>query len=289
MFKKFQYFRPETFAEAFALLTGNEDVQVLAGGTDLLLNLREESTPDKVVVDIKKLPGLSGIEEREDYFAVGALTTIRELQLSQVIKEEYTALWNAATEFGCLEIRNRATLGGNIVHASPGAESGTPLFAYEAEVEVVGPEGSRRLSIADFWQDVGRVDLRKGEILARILLPRYQAMKSSYHRLSRVKGMDLAILGATVVAVNPDQPADREIRVALGAVARTPYRNQEVEEMLSHRKLDQATMEKAKKKLSASIAPRASSLRAKPPYKKAMVGALTEKCLQDLSLLEGGA
>lgn len=288
MFKRFRYSRPETLEEAFELLLNNEDTRILAGGTDLLLDLREESSPDRLVIDIKKIKELQGIEEGEKYVAIGALTTIRSIQQSDLIKEKYTALWNAASSFGCLEIRNRATIGGNIVHASPGAETGTPLFAFEAEVEVFGPNGKRRLPITEFWQDVGRVDLKKGEILGRILLPKYENMLSCYHRLSRVKGMDLAILGVTVAVLNPDNTSEREVRVAMGAVARTPYRNQEVEEMLSHTVIDKELMQAVKVKLAESIAPRASSLRAKPPYKKAMVGNLTEKCLQELGILKEG-
>jgi len=286
MLNSFDYLCPQNTEEAIQLLLDNQGAEILAGGTDLLLELREKSTPDKILIDIKKCADLKGIEEQDDFLSIGALTTIREIQLSKLIEEEYKALRNAADVFGCLEIRNRATIGGNIVHASPGAEYGTPLFGFEAEVEIAGPKGSRVMPINKFWLDLARVDLKKGEILKRILLPKIDAQISSgYLRLSRIKGMDLASLGVSVVVINPGQADKREIRVAMAAVQRTPYRNSEVEELLSFKEIDSSLIERAKQKLAASIAPRESSLRAKPAYKKAMVGALMEKILKNLKVV----
>lgn len=286
MLNSFDYLCPKNTEEAIQLLLDNQGAEILAGGTDLLPELKGKSTPDKVLIDIKKCADLKGIEEQDDSLSIGALTTIREIQQSQIIEEKYKALRDGADVFGCLEIRNRATIGGNIVHASPGAEYGTPLFCFEAQVEIAGPNGSRVMPIDRFWFDLGRVELKKGEILKRVLLPRIDGQVSSgYQRLSRVKGMDLASLGVSVVVVNPGQADKREIRVAMAAVQRTPYRNREVEELLSHKEIDQNLIEKAKAKLSASIAPRESSLRAKPAYKKAMVGVLMEKILRNLQII----
>jgi len=282
MLNSFDYLCPKNTEEAIQLLLDNQGSQILAGGTDLLLELREKSAPDKVLIDIKKCTDLQGIEEQDDFLSIGALTTIREIQQCKIIKEEYKALRDGADVFGCLEIRNRATIGGNIVHASPGAEYGTPLFAFKARVEITGPNGSIVMPIDRFWFDLGRVELKKGEILKRILLPRIDAqVLSGYLRLSRVKGMDLASLGVSVVVINHGQPDKREIRVAMAAVKRTPYRNREVEELLSFKEIDLNLIERAKQKLAASIAPRESSLRAKPGYKKAMVGTIMEKILRN--------
>ncbi|MQY76686.1 MAG: hypothetical protein GH155_03565 [Spirochaeta sp.] len=285
MLNRFDYLCPENTEKAIQLLLDNPGAEILAGGTDLLLELREKSTPDKVLIDIKKCADLQGIEEQDDFISIGALTTIREIRSSKIIKQEYKALRDAADVFGCLEIRNRATIGGNIVNASPGAEYGTPLFAFEAEVEITGPNGSRVVPIDKFWFDLARVDLKKGEILKRILIPRIESqVLSGYLRLSRVKGMDLASLGVSVVVMDPGQVDKREIRVAMAAVQRTPYRNSEVEKLLSHKEIDPNLIEEAKAGLAASIAPRESSLRAKPAYKKAMVGTLMEKILKSLKV-----
>jgi CO/xanthine dehydrogenase FAD-binding subunit len=259
----------------------------LAGGTDLLLELRGTAGPRKFIVDIKGCPGLKGIEQRDEVCSIGALTTIQELIESELIRERYRALWDAAKVFGCYEIRNRATIGGNVVHASPGAESGTPLFAFDAQVEIAGPAGSRTMPIGEFWLDAGRVRLAKGEILKTVLLPVFEReVKSGYERISRTKGMDLASLGVTVVVLSPHAPAEREVRVAMAAVERTPSRNHEVEKLLSHRRLDAEVMDRAKRLMAESIHPRDTSIRAKPAYKRAMVGNLTERILDELSLME---
>ncbi len=286
MLNSFDYLCPKNTQEAIQLLLDNQGGEILAGGTDLLPELKDKSTTDKVLIDIKKCSDLQGIEKQDDFLSIGALTTIREIRLSNIIKEKYKALRDAADVFGCLEIRNRATIGGNIVHASPGAEYGTPLFCFEAQVEIAGPNGSRVMPIDSFWFDLGRVELKKGEILKRILLPKIDSqVPSGYLRLSRVKGMDLASLGVSVVVINPGQADKREIRVAMAAVQRTPYRNSAVEELLSFKGIDSNLIEKAKQMLAASIAPRESSLRAKPAYKKAMVGVLMEKILKNLHIL----
>ncbi len=286
MFRRFDYVRPANLAEAVKILTANPNAQPLAGGTDLLLELRERTTADRLLVDIKHCSELEGIERRGEHLFIGALTTVQALAESEELHSHYRALWDAAKVFGCYEIRNRATIGGNVVHASPGAESGTPLFAFDAQVEIAGPAGTRLLPVAEFWTDAGRVSLEPGELLKGILLPVFEVpVESRYHRISRTKGMDLAALGVSVVVLSPNDPAAREIRVAMAAVERTPYRNREVENALSHCVLDDAVLESAKRLMAESIHPRESSLRAKPPYKRAMVGSLTERILGELSLL----
>lgn len=286
MFRQFDYVRPESLSEAVEILASNPNAQPLAGGTDLLLELRERTTADRLLVDIKHCSALAGIERRGEHFFIGALTTIQELAESEELRSHYRALWDAAKVFGCYEIRNRATIGGNIVHASPGAESGTPLFAFDARVELAGPGGTRSLPVGEFWKDAGRVSLEPGEVLKGILLPVFEVpVESRYRRISRTKGMDLAALGVSVVVLSPHDPPEREIRVAMAAVERTPYRNREVEASLSHRLLDAAVLDSAKKLMAESIHPRESSLRAKPPYKRAMVGSLTERIIDELSLL----
>jgi len=285
MFRRFEYVSPLNLQEAIQTLTKHEQAVVFAGGTDLLPGLRLKSGSKKLLVDIKRCPELKGVKEEQDHLSIGALTTIREIQQNQLIKEKYRALWDAANVFGCLEIRNRATVGGNIVHASPGAESGTPLFAFEAEVEITGLQERRVVPIREFWLDAGKVDLGSGEIVSRILLPKHEReVDSRYARVSRVKGMDLAALGITVVVIDPGSPDTREIRVALSAVERTPYRNSEAEAILSHRELDDSIIAFAKERLIESIHPRETSLRAGPEYKRAMVGNLLERLLKEMGV-----
>ena len=287
MFRRFEYVLVSKASEAMGILASRPQAEVLAGGTDLLLRLREESAPGKLLVDIKRCSGLRGIEVREEGLFIGALTTIREIHESDEIRMRYRALWDAAKVFGCYEIRNRATIGGNVVHASPGAECGTPLFAFEAGVEVIGPSGARVVPIAEFWYDAGRVHLAPGEIVSGFLLPKQQRpVDSRYLRISRTKGMDLAALGVTVVVVAPREPAEREVRLAMAAVERVPYRSREVEAHLSRRSIDGRVLDEAKELMASIIHPRESSIRATPAYKRAMVGNLAELILVELGVTE---
>ena len=287
MYRRLDYVAPERTDEVFSALAGNAGAQVLAGGTDLLLELREEVPEDTLLVDIKRCEGaLRGVEERGDGSVwIGALSTIRDLQESELLRSRYPALTDAADLFGCLEIRYRATIGGNVAHASPGAEYGTPLFVYEAEAEIAGPNGRRTVPIAEFWQDVGKTSLQRGEILSGFVLPPLpETARSRYERISRTKGMDLAAMGVTILVLDPGDDERRTLRIALGAVERTPVRMEAAERALSGKKIDKELMEKVTREMSGAIHPRATSLRAGPEYKKAMAGILTERILHDFGL-----
>ena len=170
-----------------------------------------------------------------------------------------------------------------MVNASPGAESGSPLAVLEAQVVLKGRQGERQVSIRDFWQGVGKTDLAPGELLVRIVIPRLpKGSRSTYLRRSRVQGMDLASVNAAVVVINPQLPASREIRVALGAVAPTPIRAREIETLLRGQEITSSLLSQMREKIQEGLAPRATSLRATPGYKKEMVGVLTEMALEVL-------
>ncbi len=279
MFSPFEYKRPETIEEVFELLNQNDNSQIVAGGTDLLVKLREaESSPD-FLIDIKELDELKGIEQENNEIKIGALTTITEIKENKLIKDKLYALYQAASEFGCYEIRNRATIGGNVVHASPGAEYGVPLFALEAEVEVVGQNGIKRLPIEEFWYDVGRVKL-DNELLKSIIINIDKNEKSSYHRLSRVEGMDLAVVNTALV-----KRSDNKYRSYFGTVARTPYQNKKIDAILSKENFNKKSFKKIQDIINESVSPRSSSLRASPEYKKRMVVSLLKKCLRDIGEL----
>lgn len=286
MFRRFDYVRVSKTSEAIGILASKPQARVLAGGTDLLLRMRDQAAPGTVLVDLKGCSHLRGIETRTGGLFIGALTTINEILENREVRERFRALWDAASVFGCYEIRNRATIGGNVVHASPGAESGTPLFVFEASVEIEGPSGVRSLPVREFWRDAGKVGLEPGEIVTGFLLPgQPHDIVSRYRRISRTKGMDLASLGVSVAVLEPGDPARREVRVAMAAVERVPYRSAEVEYLLSRTPLDEDIVAEARGLMASSIHPRDTSIRAKPEYKRAMVGRLTEDILVELGLI----
>ena len=279
MFSPFEYVKAENLEEVFEILEENDDAQIIAGGTDLLVKLREAKRSPKTLIDIKELEELKGIKKEKNKIKIGALTTITELKNSELIKNELFALYQAASDFGCYEIRNRATIGGNIVHASPGAEFGVTVFALDAKVEVVGQDGIKEYPIDEFWYDVGKVKL-KNELLKSIIIDIEENTKSSYHRLSRVDGMDLAVVNTALA-----KKSDGSYKSYFGTVARTPYRNKEIDKLLNDNNYTNETFKKIQKIVDENVSPRASSLRASPEYKKKMVVGLLKRCLRDIGEL----
>ncbi|MDZ7673034.1 MAG: xanthine dehydrogenase family protein subunit M [Halanaerobiales bacterium] len=279
MFSPFEYVKAENLEEVFELLDKNDDAQIIAGGTDLLVKLREAKSSPETLIDIKGLEELKGIKKEGNKVKIGALTTITELKNSELIKNELFSLYQAASEFGCYEIRNRATIGGNIVHASPGAEFGVTVFALDAKVEVVGQDGIKEYPIDEFWYDVGKVKL-KNELLKSIIIDIEENTKSSYHRLSRVDGMDLAVVNTALA-----KKSDGSYKSYFGTVARTPYRNEEIDQLLNDNNYTNETFKEIQKIVDENVSPRASSLRASPEYKKKMVVSLLKRCLRDIGEL----
>ena len=215
----FDYYRPDTLKEASTLLSQHNNSMVLAGGTDLLVKMRGgKHRPDRVV-DVKAIDGLDCICWREGDLFIGANVTWTQLKNDETVKTHFPALHQSCRRFGCFEIRNRATLGGNVCSASPGCESGGPLVVYEALVEIYGPTGIRREPVVTFITGPGRTSLKSGELVSGVLIPRtLPKTRSAYRRIARVQGQDLATCAVTVLAVNPDDPKTRQVRVGMSAV-----------------------------------------------------------------------
>lgn len=283
MITPFEYHRPKDLPEALEGLRRMPEAAVLAGGTDLLVKMRRGRLRPPALVDIKGLGACRGISRENGHLSIGALTDFQELLESDLVEKRCQVLHQAARVMGCYEIRRRATLGGNVVNASPGAESGSPLAALEALVELAGPGGRRRLPVSEFWQGPGRTALAPGELMVRVLIPELPAgSRGMYLRRSRVRGMDLASMNAAVVVAHPHEAERRRICIALGAVAPTPVRAVGVEKLLAGREVDEQLLARLRTEISRDLQPRAASLRASPEYKKRMAGALVTRILREL-------
>jgi CO/xanthine dehydrogenase FAD-binding subunit len=285
MLRPFDYHRPRTLDEACALGATLADAAYLAGGTDLLVKIRDGKERARNVIDLKGIAGLERVRREGDRLVVGALATITDLMLAEAVHAEpgLAALRDAGMVFGCDEIRHRATVCGNVAHASPGAEYGSPMFVLEAECVVHGPAGERTVPVAEFYLGPGRSVLGRGEILKALRVPiAPRSARSAYLRRSRVRGMDLAGLNLALLVLDAAEPARRRVRVALGAVAGTPIRAPAIESLLSGAPITRDRLDQARAALSGSIAPRATSLRASPEYKQAMVAHLLEAGLERL-------
>jgi CO/xanthine dehydrogenase FAD-binding subunit len=206
-------------------------------------------------LNIWNLQELRGIELTSEHVTLGALTTYSEVQAHAILREEFPMLCQAASETGGLAIQNRGTLGGNIVNASPAADSPPALLAYDAELELVSANGSRWLPYQSFHTGYKQMTIRQDELLARIRLPRTtKGLTHYYRKVGTRKAQAISkICFAAVARMNGDEIAD--VRIALGSVAPISIRCVATEAALGNQRLGRAVIEKGKQQLSQEIAP----------------------------------
>jgi carbon-monoxide dehydrogenase medium subunit len=231
--RPFDFYQPTTFEEAFELLnTPGVVVHLMAGGTDLIPQLRDGMVMPDVVVDVKGLPGLRDLRETDEGLLVGAALRMNELARSELVRGRWALLAQAAAAMGNEQVRNRATLGGNNCTASPAADTAPALLVLEARAVVRGPKGERHVPMTEFFEGPRRTALQAKELLAGFLIPESPSgAASTYQKLSRRKAGDLAIVGVAALAYPVEE--GYAWRMALGAVAPTPLRVPEAERALT--------------------------------------------------------
>lgn len=271
----FAYARPKTLAETFALLAATPDARVLGGGTDLIVGLRKGTIATPLVVDVKHVVELpSGIEHRDGSLWIGALTPMTAIVDDPRVRFEYPALVEAAQVVGSIQIRSRATLGGNLVNASPAADTATPLLVAGAILHLVAASGTRAVSLSDFFLGPGRTALGDGELVRAISLPvPDRAVGSAFGRLTRRRGVDLATVNLAC-SVSMDGP----VRFAFGAVGPTPFSAVDTSGVLGDAAADPAAQDAALRALTASATP-ISNVRASREYREAMLFVLARRAL----------
>lgn len=286
--RPFDYYQPQNFDEAFKLLTMPDKVVMpLAGATDLIPMVRDERWHPDVVVDIKGLPGLRDIKLAADVSGcgdcegeclyVGAAVRMSEIARSPLVNRHWGVLAQAAGAVGHEQVRNRATLGGNMGTASPAGDTLSALLVLEAEVLIKGAGGERCVPVTKFFLGPRKTALRQGEIIVAVLLPPLpEGSAGSYERLSRRRGADLALVGVSALAI--PHAGGYQWRLALGAVAPTPIRVPEAEAVLSTGH-DAVALEQAAQLALAASHP-IDDVRATAAYRREMVVGLTRRALQ---------
>ncbi len=277
--RPFDYYKPTTYEEAFALLSLQDKVVMpMAGATDLIPMIRDERWLPDVVVDIKALPGMREIKVTPEGLWVGAAVRMAELVRSPLVT---ASLWNilaqGAEAMGHEQVRHRATLGGNLCTASPAADTAPALLVLEAQALIRGPQGERRLPVQDFFLGPRKTALQKGELLIGVLIPEPPpGTVGTYVKLSRRKAGDLAIVGVAALAYPQDD--GYRWRLALGSVAPTPIRAPRAEEALAQG-YDEATIAKACELALESCSP-IDDLRASAAYRCEMVKQITRRAVE---------
>ena len=253
---EFGYFSPTSLDEAVKLLEkhGRRAV-ILAGGTDLLVDLKNRAVTPEYVINIKSIPGLNEIRETKDGgLSIGALVTIARIRASDVIQRKYRSLYQTTTEaYHSWQIKNLATIGGNLCKSSPAADSVPPLLTYDAEVKLLGPEGERRVRLEDFITGVNENVLDR-EILTEILMPSQTGhYGTAFYSLKRTS-VDLCKLNCAVKVVMTDNRFD-DVKIALGAVAPKAVRAKTAEGVLRGKEASDETIQGAARKVPGDISP----------------------------------
>jgi len=275
----FEYLCPRTLSELFEALDGRgKELQVIAGGTDLVIALKERMVTPKVVVDLRRLRReLGGIKVEGGVLRLGALATFSEMESSPFVARYAEALRQAAANVGTLQIRSIATLGGNLATASPAADSAPPLIALGAKVTLLSRSGARALPIQEVFAGPKRNGLHPGEIISSVELPANSDVRSAWTRAA-VRNEN--VLSTVSVAVAGTIQNDRfgPCRVALGAVAPTPILAEKASGAMTGSK---ATAEQADRaaRLAAEDSKPISDIRASAHYRKHLVYVLTRRLI----------
>jgi len=275
--KNFEYFEPTTLAEASRLFA-QEHAQLLAGGTDLVIGMKAYTETPQSVISLQNIPGLDDVTTYSDgSITIGAMTKVREVELSEDIQEHHTALAEGASEIGSIQIRNLATIGGNIAHASPAADTVAGLLVADAQVGIASAEGERTVPIDELFTGPGQTVLKAGEIITQFRLPN-PASGSHYikHKIREV--MDLAFIGVAS-AINLDNGTITDAKIGLAAVAPTPIRATEAENLLKGKEPTDELLQQAGEAAAAATSP-ISDLRCSAEHRKEMVDVLTRRTLQ---------
>ncbi|MFK0276540.1 FAD binding domain-containing protein [Ensifer sp. NPDC090286] len=279
--RRFDYHRAETLEHASRLLTElGDDTFLFNGGTDLLVEIRERLRRVRNVVDIKQIPGLSDITYDETRgLTFGALVTVGRLERLPLVCQRYPNLRAAFASLGSIQVRNRATVVGNICRASPSADTIPPLVADGAFVHIYSRTNMRVVPIAEFFTGPGRTVLAKGEIVTGITVPPAgDTTGKAYIKHGRRKAMELSTVGVAV-SLLMEEGVCSDIRIALGAVGATVLRAPQVEAMLRGTSLDVATVRSAASKAMEECTP-ISNVRASADYRRDMVGVLTGRAIK---------
>ena len=276
----FDYKKVYTLQEALEAASASKGASIfIAGGTDLLVQIKEGKIRPHCVIDVKGIHEMDGLAISGDEFSIGALTCIRTLETSPSILEKVPLLAQAAAKLGSVQVRHRATIGGNLCNASPSAEMAPALLALDAQAAIYGKTGTRVIGLGDFFLGPGATVLGDGELLTHLKIPLTRNRQGSlYYKLSTRKAMDLAFVGVAVLLELEGDDRITKARIALGAVAPTPIRVPSAEKLLEGKVISlEAARESAE--LAAQSCNPISDLRASASYRKEMVRELCQKGL----------
>lgn len=281
--KDFEYFAPTSVEEAVALLGRyGREARVLAGGTDLLVRMKLGHWNPRYIVNIKRIPGLREIvHEVGTGLRIGALSTLTDLINSPEVEAVCPVVAQAARTMAGVQIRNLATVGGNLCNAAPSADLAPPLIALDAQAYLVGQGGERIVPLGDFFSGPGHTVLAEDEILTAVVVPRPSShTRATYLKLEHRQAMDIAVAGVAVALTTRHTLCD-DVRIVLGAVAPTPMRAKRAEAVLRGQTITEERIEEAGRVAAEESKP-IDDVRASAWYRREIVKVLTRRGIRKL-------
>lgn len=289
MFDFASYHRASDIADAVSLLTRHPQAKLLAGGTDVLIQLHHHNVRYREIVDIHNLSALHGITlTNEGMLRIGSATTFSELIEHPLTQRHLPALCAAAASIAGPQIRNVATYGGNICNGATSADSATPTLIYDATLEIHSPRGERFTSINGFHIGPGKVSLEHDEILVAFHFPPQPTadIGSVHFKYAMREAMDISTIGCAARCLL-ENGCIRELRLAFGVAAPTPIRCQHAELTAQKAPLTQQTLEAIGESVLQDVAPR-SSWRASKEFRLHLIQTMTKKVITEAIIAAGG-
>jgi carbon-monoxide dehydrogenase medium subunit len=275
--KNFEYIKPTSLADTIFAFEKNEDAFLLAGGTDLLVGMKHGLIKPGCIIDIKDIPDINTFEYKNGW-KFGTLTTIRDIEVSKILGEKMPFLCQAAEALGTIQVRNRATVGGNLCNASPCANFGTAFLALDSQLKIISRDGERMVALEDFFTGPNTSILKKGEVLTEILVPReITESKGIFLKHCTGKSNDIGLVNITILLdIDSSNSLCKDIRIAMGAVAPTPIRAKQAEKFLNGKVLHPDLIAETAELASSQAAP-ITDFRARAGYRKDLLKTMVVK------------
>ncbi len=291
----FDYVRPTAREEVVCLLQEHGPAaRLMMGGTDVLVRMRDGVISPSVIIDVKWVPGMRDVAyDPETGLTIGAAVTMNQLARQRHIRVHYSLLADAASSVAYYQVRNRATLGGNLSNASPAADTAPAVLVLEGRIVLFGPGGEREVPVGEFFLGPGKSARRADEFVTAVRFPiPPRGSRGHYLKVGRNKAGDLAIVGVAVLGFPDDNvPAGHCFRIALASVAPVPLRVQAAERILAEQKPGQRAFASAAKSAMEASTP-IDDVRSSAAYRKEMVRNLTlrglEEAWHDVRVRSGG-
>ena len=282
--RRFEYVAPQSLEEAVQALAQRPGARALAGGTDIIVQMKEAATRfpfPSCLVSLDRIAELKEISfDDSEGLRIGAGATMADIAQSAVIRERFRGIAEGAGIVGSVQTMNMATLGGNLCNAAPSADTAPPLLAHEAQAVIVGPSGRRTLTLEEFFRSPGLTALAGDELLAEVRVPSPSPNTgSAYTRHTPRKQMDIAVVGVAAV-LTLDGETSRTARIALGAVAPTPIRVRVPEAVLEGQPLSDEVLARAAEAAAGAARP-ISDTRGSAEFRTHLVRVITERMLAE--------